>query len=662
MATYQFQTEVNQLLTLIIHSLYSNKDIFLREIVSNASDALDKLKYLTLSDDAYKSVPFDPRIDISFEEENKILVVKDTGIGMDSEDLTENLGTIARSGTKAFLQKLTADAKKDSALIGQFGVGFYSAFMAASKIDVFTRKAATDVIFHWSSDGTSSYDIEGIALDSDDAKKYGFDGENSHGTAVVMTLNDESKEYASRWKVEELVKRYSDHIAFPIYLHYTQNKYDDKGKVTGSEQKTDKINSASALWKRPKSQLKAEDYNDFYKTISHDGSDPLMYVHTHAEGTQEYTTLFYVPERAPFDMYQADYKSGVKLYVKRVFITDDDRELLPAYLRFVRGIIDSEDLPLNVSREILQQNRILETIKTQSVKKLLSEFKKMGEAADKSLKAAKEAGGVDKLSEDDKKALDKWNTFVSQFNRPLKEGLYGDYANRDEIAEIIRFKSTAEEGTGENNWTSLADYVQRMKTDQKAIYYITGGDEKNLRASPLLEAYKAKGFEVLIMSDEIDDIIIPAYGKYKDFELKAVNRAGSDEELGVDKTEAEKKEKEFKPVVEKIKKALGERVKDVQISKRLSDSPSCIVVDENDPSLQMERMMKAMGQTGFAEVKPILEVNGEHPIVAALKDCQDESRIEDVSNVLLDQALLLSGGELKDPADFVKRLNRLLEK
>jgi len=662
MATYQFQTEVNQLLTLIIHSLYSNKDIFLREIVSNASDALDKLKYLTLSDDAYKSVAFDPRIDISFDEENKILVVKDTGIGMDSEDLTENLGTIARSGTKAFLQKLTADAKKDSALIGQFGVGFYSAFMAASKIDVYTRKAATDVIFHWSSDGTSSYDIEGIALDSDEAKKYGFNSETAHGTAVVMTLNDDSKEYASRWKLEELVKRYSDHIAFPIYLHYTQNQYDDKGKVTGSEQKVDKINSASALWKRSKSQLKAEDYNDFYKTISHDGSDPLMYVHTHAEGTQEYTTLFYVPERAPFDMYQADYKSGVKLYVKRVFITDDDRELLPAYLRFVRGIIDSEDLPLNVSREILQQNRILETIKTQSVKKLLSEFKKMGEAANKALAASKEAGGVDKLSEDDKKALDKWNTFVSQYNRPLKEGLYGDYANRDEIAEIIRFKSTAEEGTGDNNWTSFADYVQRMKADQKAIYYITGGDEKNLRASPLLEAYKAKGFEVLILSDEIDDIIIPSYGKYKDFELKAVNRAGSDEELGVDKDEAEKKEKEFKPVVEKIKKALGERVKDVQISKRLSDSPSCIVVDENDPSLQMERMMKAMGQTGFAEVKPILEVNGEHPIVAALKDCEDEAKIEDVSNVLLDQALLLSGGDLKDPADFVKRLNRLIAK
>ena len=423
MATYQFHTEVNQLLTLIIHSLYSNKDIFLREIVSNASDALDKLKYLTLSDEAYKNVSFDPRIDISFEEEKNILIVKDTGIGMNSEDLSSNLGTIARSGTKAFLEKLTADAKKDSSLIGQFGVGFYSAFMASSRIDVYTRKAATDTLFHWSSDGTNSYDVEGVDLASEEAKKYGLDGEGAHGTAIVMTLNDSSKEYASRWKVEELVKRYSDHIAFPIYLHYTQNQYDDKGNVKSSEEKTDKINSASALWKRPKSSLKPEDYKDFYKTISHDGADPLMYVHTQAEGTQEYTTLFFVPERAPFDMYQADYKSGLKLYVKRVFITDDDRELLPAYLRFVRGIIDSEDLPLNVSREILQQNRILESIKTQSVKKLLGEFKKMGDAAKKALESAKEKGGVDKLDETEKANLDKWNKFVSQFNRPMKEGL-----------------------------------------------------------------------------------------------------------------------------------------------------------------------------------------------------------------------------------------------
>ena len=488
MATYQFQTEVNQLLTLIIHSLYSNKDIFLREIVSNASDALDKLKYLTLSDDAYKGVVFDPRIDISFEEDTGVLVVRDTGIGMDGDELTTNLGTIARSGTKAFLERLTSDAKKDSALIGQVGVGFYSAFMAASRIDVYTRKAATDTLFHWSSDGTSSYELEGVALDGEEAKKYKFDSDGAHGTAIVMTLNDESKEYASRWKVEELVKRYSDHIAFPIYLHYTQNQYDDKGNVTGKEDKVDQINSASALWKRPKSKLTAEDYNDFYKTFSHDGTPPLMYVHTHAEGTQEYTTLFYVPEQAPFDMYHADYKSGLKLYVKRVFITDDDRELLPAYLRFVRGIIDSEDLPLNVSREILQQNRILESIKSQSVKKLLGEFKKMGEAGDKARKAAQEAGGVDKLSEDDKKAYDKWNQFVSQFNRPMKEGLFSDFTNKDEIAEIVRFKSTAPEGTddenGNANWTSFADYVQRMKSDQKAIDYITGTDEKTLRSSP----------------------------------------------------------------------------------------------------------------------------------------------------------------------------------
>ncbi|MBP3449012.1 MAG: molecular chaperone HtpG [Spirochaetaceae bacterium] len=655
MATFQFQTEVNQLLKLIIHSMYSNKDIFLREIVSNASDALDKIKYLTLSDENYKNVSFDPRIDISFDEKEKILVVQDSGIGMNDEDLTANLGTIARSGTKAFIEALENEAKKDSALIGQFGVGFYSAFMAASKIDVITKKAGTEKVFKWTSNGTNSYDLEELSLDSEDSKKYGFDKEGTHGSAIVMYLNDESGEYASRWKVEDLIKKYSDHIAFPIYLHYSQNKYDDKGNVTETENKVDQINSASALWKRPKSELKPEDYKDFYKTLSHDSSDPLMYVHTNAEGTQEYTTLFYVPEFAPFDMYQADYKSGVKLYVKRVFITDDDKELLPAYLRFVRGIIDSEDLPLNVSREILQQNRILSSIKTQSVKKLLSEFKKMAESSKKALAVA-EAERTD----EQKEAIKKWAQFVSQYNRPLKEGLYTDFANKDDLSELIRFKSTAEEGTGENNWTSFADYVQRMKTDQKAIYYITGGDEKNLRASPLLEAYKAKGFEVLIMNDDIDDIVIPMLNKYKDFDLKAVNRAGSDEELGVDKKESEKKEKEFKTVIEKIKNALGDKVKDVVLSKRLSDSPCCIVVDENDPSLQMERMMKAMGQSTFGSVKPILEVNAEHPIIAKLKDTEDADYISDVSSVLLDQALLVGGAELTDPADFVKRMNKLI--
>lgn len=666
MATHQFQTEVNQLLKLIIHSLYSNKDIFLREIVSNASDALDKLKYLSVSDESLKNVQFDPRIDILFDEEAKTITVKDTGIGMNEDGLNENLGTIARSGTKAFMEALENEAKKDSALIGQFGVGFYSAFMAATKMDVYTRKAGESKAFHWASEGTESYDLEEIALDSDEAKKYELDGEG-HGTAIVMSLNDDSTEYASRWKIEELVKKYSDHIAFPIFLHYEQKHFDDDGKETAKEDKVDQINSASALWKRSKSSLKTEDYNEFYKSLSHDFDDPLMHVHTHAEGTQEYTTLFYVPKQAPFDMYNADYKSGVKLYVKRVFITDDDRELLPAYLRFVRGVIDSEDLPLNVSREILQQNRVLTTIKTASVKKLLSEFKKMAEKAAKALKAQKDAQGGDatkevELSEENKKAIDTWTTFVKNFNRPIKEGLYSDFSNREDLSEIVRFKSTAAEGTGENNYVGFADYVERMIPDQKAIYYITGNDEQNLRNSPLLEAYKKRGFEVLIMADDIDDIVIPSLQKYKDFDLKAVNRAGSDEELGVDKEESEKKEKEFKPVAEKIKKALGESVKDVVISKRLSDSPSCIVVDENDPSLQMERMMKAMGQAGMGEVKPILEINGEHPILVSLKETEDESYIADVSRVLLDQALLMSGGEIKDPASFIASLNKLIAK
>ena len=658
MATHQFQTEVNQLLKLIIHSMYSNKDIFLREIVSNASDALDKLKYLTVSDDAYKGIQFNPKIDISFDDKANVLVVQDSGIGMNEDDLNNNLGTIARSGTKAFMEKLTEEASKDSALIGQFGVGFYSAFMAAKKIDVYTRKAAGDgKVMHWSSDGTNSYEVDEVASDSDVAKKYGFDKPETTGSAIVMALNDESKDYASRWKIEELIKKYSDHIAFPIYLHYDQNKYDDKGNVTETENKIDQVNSASALWKRSKSELKEEDYNEFYKTFGHDGQDPLFHVHTHAEGTQEYTTLFYVPQTAPFDMYQADYQSGVKLYVKRVFITDDDRELLPSYLRFVRGIIDSEDLPLNVSREILQQNRILDNIRTSSVKKLLSEFKKLGAEADKAKQTEE-----DKRSDEEKKSIEKWNKFVTAFNRPLKEGLYQDFANRDEIAEIIRFKSTDASGTGDNNWTSFADYVQRMKPDQKSIFYITGTDEKNLRENPLLKAYTAKGFEVLVLADEIDDIVIPGYGKYKDFELKAVNRAGSDEDLGGDKEEAKKKEEAFKPVVDKIKKALGEKVKEVKLSKTLTgDNPSCIVVDENDPSYQMERMMKAMGQA-VPESKPILEVNGDHPILAKIKESEDEALIADVSEVLLDQALLIAGVELKSPAEFVKHLNNLLSK
>jgi len=647
MAQHQFQTEVNQLLHLIIHSLYSNREIFLRELVSNASDALDKLKYLTVADEVYKSISFDPKIDISFDKDAKTLTISDNGIGMNETDLIESLGTIARSGTKIFLEKMAADAKKDSNLIGQFGVGFYSAFMVSEKIEVISRKAAEETAWKWSSDGRESFEIENAGVTRD-----------SQGTTVILRLTDEGAEYANRWKIEDIIKRYSNHVAFPIYLTYDEKEWDDKGNEKGSKTKTDRINSGTALWRRAKTELKEDDYNEFFKQLGHDSENPLHYIHTRAEGSLEYTTLFYIPKKAPFDLYNVDYKPGVKLYVKRVFITDDDRELMPVWLRFVRGVIDSEDLPLNVSREILQQNKILLNIKNASVKKLLSEFKQMADNA---------VSGSDEAKE-------KWENFIEQFNRPLKEGLYQDYANRDAIQELVRFKSTTVEG-----WTSFADYVSRMKSDQKNIYYITGGvgssaaDEKTLRASPLLEAYRSREIEVLIMNDEIDDLVIPTLHSYRketdgadgktesqSWELKAVNRAGADEELGEKKDKDA--EKEAKPVIEKIKKALGDRVKDVKLSRRLHDSPSCIVADENDPSIQMAQMLKAMGQTSMPDIKPILEINGTHPIVTALKDIDDEERICDTASVLFDQALLVEGVKLKDPADFVKKLNRLLVK
>ncbi len=617
MAQHQFQTEVSQLLHLIIHSLYSNREIFLRELVSNASDALDKLKYLTVADDAYKSISFDPRIDIGFDNDKKTITIQDNGIGMNEQDLMDSLGTIARSGTRLFLEKLAEDAKKDSNLIGQFGVGFYSAFMVAEKIEVITRKAGEDKAWKWTSDGKSGYDIEEAQRDS-------------QGSTVILYLSEDGLEFANRWSIEDIIKRYSNHVAFPIYLTYEEKKWDDKGKETGSETKIERINSGTAIWRRSKKELKEEDYNEFYKQIAHDSEDPLFYIHTKAEGALEYNTLFYIPKQAPFDMYNSDYKPGVKLYVRRIFITDDEKELMPVYLRFIRGVIDSEDLPLNVSREILQQNKVLINIKNASVKKLLAEFKI--------------------ISENNK---EKWDQFISQYNRPLKEGLYQDFANRETIQDLIRFKSSTQEGL-----TSFADYASRMKADQKFIYYITGGDEKTLKASPLLEAYKAKDLEVLIMDEEIDDFVIPSVGKYKEWELKAINRTGADEEL--DEKKDKNTEKEIKPVIEKIRQALGDRVKDVRLSRRLQDSPSCIVMDENDPTLQMAQMLKAMGQDNLPEIKPILEINGHHPVVSALKDSADEAHIADVAGVLLDQALLLEGAKIQDPADFVKRLNRLI--
>ncbi len=621
MPKLEFQTEVSQLLQLIIHSLYSHPEIFLRELVSNASDALDKLKYLTLTEEPYKSLPFEPRIDLDLDEENHRLTIADNGIGMNEDDLVSHLGTIARSGTKNFLSSLSGDAKRDSNLIGQFGVGFYSAFMVADKVEVISRKAADTAAWRWTSDGKTGFDIEAAERDQ-------------QGTTVILHFNEEGKEYSNSWKVREIIKKYSNHIAFPIWLTADKSEWDEKEKKSVKKRTTEQINSASAMWKRGKNELKDEDYKELYKTISGDWEDPLFWFHTKAEGTMEYTTLFYVPSRAPRDLYQADYKPGVKLYVRRVFITDDSKELMPGYLRFLRGIIDSEDLPLNVSREILQQNKMLATIRSASVKKVLSELKSV--AADRP---------------------EDYTKFIEEFNRPLKEGLYSDFANRDALLDLIRVKSTKVEG-----WTSLADVKNRMKEGQKGIYFITGGSADLLRTSPLLEIYKKKDIEVLMLDDEIDEIVFSGVDKYQDLELKAVNRsaAGDDLKDAADTDPASRED--LKPLLEKVKTVLGDSVKDVRASSRLADSPSCIVSDEDEPSLKMQQMMRAMGQTGFPGGKPTLEINPDHEIVKKLQASSDEALISDAAWLLLDQALLVEGVPVENPATFVQRLNRVLSR
>ena len=615
MSKHQFQAEVNQLLTLIIHSLYSNTEIFLRELVSNASDALDKLKYLTLTQEEYRGVPFVPRIDISFDtKDRKTLTVSDTGIGMNEKDLEENLGTIARSGTREFLQAMAADARKGAGFIGQFGVGFYSSFMVADSVEVVTRKIGDEKAWKWTSDGKGEYEIAEGQRDA-------------AGTTVTLHLNDSGKEYADRWRIEGIIRKYSNHIAFPIHLHYQE-----EGQHGGKVDKESQVNSALALWRRPKADLKEEDYREFYKTLSHDTEDPLHWIHLSVEGALAYTTLFYIPSRAPFDLYRYDYQPGVKLYIKRVFITESEKELLPVYMRFVRGIIDSEDLPLNISREILQKNRIMENIRSSSVRKILQELSQL----------MKNRELYEKI----------WN----EFGRVLKEGVLQDFEHKDMLLELLRYKSTA----SPQAWTSLSEYRDRMQKDQKAIYYITGGRETGLRSSPLLETYKARGIEVLVMDDEIDEIVAGSIGKFMDIELKAVNRSATADDLKTD--EDTTKAAAIEPLVQKVKKALGDQVKDVRASSRLADSPSCIVMDEHDPTVQMQQILKMMGNKELPEVKPILELNPSHPIVTKLAAVQDDSVIQDTSRLLLEQALLLEGGELKDPAGFVKRLNRALEK
>ncbi len=624
MAKQEFQTEVNQLLQLIIHSLYSHPEIFLRELISNSSDALDKLRHLTLTDDAYKTVPFDPRIDLELEEATNTLVIADTGIGMSQDDLVSNLGTIARSGTKNFLNQLSGDAKKDSNLIGQFGVGFYSAFMVADKIEVTSRKAGEEVAWRWTSDGKTGFEIEPASREV-------------AGTTIVLHLNDEGKQYANSWRLQEIVKKYSNHIAFPIFLTYDKSEWNAEEKKSDKIRTTEQVNSASALWRRSKSELTADDYKELYKSITGDSADPLFWFHTKAEGSLEYTTLFYIPSKAPLDLYQSDYRVGVKLYVKRVFILDDAKELLPQHLRFVRGIIDSEDLPLNVSREILQQNKVLTSIRTASVKKILSELKTI---------AANNP--------------DEYLKFIGEYNRPLKEGLYGDYANREALLDLARFKSTKMEGL-----TSLSEVMTRMKDGQKSIYYITGGAESLLRTSPLLEIYKKKGIEVLILDDDFDEIVFAGIDKYGDIDLKSVNKTSTSDDLKDEAEPAEEaKAESLKPLLDKLKATLGDKVKDVRASVRLADSPSCIVSDEEEPSLQMQQMLRAMGQKDMPSPLPTLEINPDHEIVKKLlarsNDAATDAIAEDAAWLLFDQALLMEGVALKDPAAFVQRLNRIL--
>ena len=619
MSKRKFQTEVNQLLHLIIHSLYSSKEIFLRELISNASDALDKLKYLTLTDDTFKSIKYDPKIEISYlDKDNKLLTVSDCGIGMNKDGLAKNLGTIARSGTKQFLENLTGDSKKDSSLIGQFGVGFYSSFMVADKVEVISRKAGEKEAWIWTSDGKSGYSIDNSVR-------------KTAGTDIVLHLNDEGKEFVNRWEIQNIIKKYSNHIPFPIFLHYEEEKYDKKGEVKGKEKKTDQVNAASAFWKRPKSELKKKDYNEFYKTISHDHEDPMMHIHTQAEGTLDYTTLFYIPKIAPFDLFQVDHQAGVKLYVKRVFITEDDKELMPSYLRFVRGIIDSEDLPLNVSREILQKNRILAKIKSNSVKKILSELTALT------------------------KKKEKYLEFYEQYGRLLKEGAYQDFENRDTLLELLKFKSSKTD-----DYTSLEEYVDRMKEDQKSIYHITGENEESLRNSPLLEMYNGKDMEVLIMDDPFDEIIIPSLQKYKEKPFKSVHHSDAADDLKTEDSKSDKKD--LKPLVKKIKKVLDGQVKDVLVSSRLNESPSCIVADQNDPTAKMQEMFKTMGQSTMPDVKPILEINPEHKIVKKMKALGKTKTFEDLCWLLYEQAMLIEGVKLPNPATFVTRLNNFLIK
>ncbi|EAM0888233.1 molecular chaperone HtpG [Campylobacter coli] len=605
----QFQTEVNQLLQLMIHSLYSNKEIFLRELVSNSSDALDKLNFLSVSDDKYKSLKFEPRIDIKIDKDKKTLTISDNGIGMDKDDLINNLGTIAKSGTKSFLENLSGDAKKDSQLIGQFGVGFYSAFMVASKIEVLSKKALDDKAYLWISDA-NGYEIE-------DATK------EEQGTSITLYLKDD--EFANTYKIESIIEKYSNHIQFPIFMEKEEFIPAKEGEEEGkTELKISQINKANALWRMQKSSLKTEDYERFYEQNFHDSNKPLLYLHTKSEGKLEYNSLFFIPQNAPFDLYRVDYQSGLKLYVKRVFISDDDKELLPTYLRFVRGIIDVEDLPLNVSREILQENQILKGVKEASVKKILSE--------------------LEKLKNKDK---EKYLSFFKNFGKVLKEGLYGFGGEKDSLLKLMLYKSTKGESL-----RSLEEYKNDIQGEQKEIFYITGNNESLLRNSPLLEEYKQKNIEVLLMDDEIDSLIAPMLGEYEGLKFIAINQVEDKNEL------SDEEKNEFAPLVAKFKELLKDQVEDVRLTSRLKDSPSCIVYDKNKPDFAMQQLLKQMGQE--QNFKPILEINPKHTIFTGLKN--NETFSADIATLVLNMAKLSEGMGVDNPAEFNASLTKIITK
>ncbi|EAI0064237.1 molecular chaperone HtpG [Campylobacter jejuni] len=604
----QFQTEVNQLLQLMIHSLYSNKEIFLRELISNASDALDKLNFLSVSDDKYKSLKFEPKIEIKIDKDKKTLSISDNGIGMDKDDLINNLGTIAKSGTKSFLENLSGDAKKDSQLIGQFGVGFYSAFMVASKIEVLSKKALDDKAYLWSSDA-NGYEINDAS-------------EEEQGTSITLYLKDD--EFANTYKIESIIEKYSNHIQFPIFMEKEEFTPAKEGEEEGkTELKISQINKANALWRMQKSSLKAEDYERFYEQNFHDSNKPLLYLHTKSEGKLEYNSLFFIPQNAPFDLFRVDYQSGLKLYVKRVFISDDDKELLPTYLRFVRGIIDVEDLPLNVSREILQENQILKGVKEASVKKILGE--------------------LEKLKNNDK---EKYLSFFKTFGKVLKEGLYGFGGEKDSLLKLMLYKSTKGE-----NLRSLEEYKNDLQGEQKEIFYIAGNNESLLRTSPLLEEYKQKNIEVLLMDDEIDSLVTPML-EFEGLKFVAINQVEDKNEL------SDEEKNTFAPLVAKFKELLKDQVEDVRLTSRLKDSPSCIVYDKNKPDFAMQQLLKQMGQE--QNFKPILEINPKHAIFTGLKN--NESFSADIATLVLNMAKLSEGMGVDNPAEFNASLAKIINK